>query len=488
MMSNNNLPSSIVEGRVYFDTAEKKIYIDTAEDRVSLYPNSPQGFGIAGQFLESQGTGNAPVWTTLDNFGGSGNNHANGLVPDPGGTAGYAKYLCEDGNWKPITVTGEGNAITSLTTNENGITFTKGTIFLHSLVPYENTLTWGTSIKIATITSDTSQDINVTLPAKPKTYLYANGANTQEKNSHDAVGTNDGNVYLRVYDDNTASNEIQLHAGSNMAITSDAYGTITFNATNTTYSVVATGGLNIDSNNALSIASPSNQNIANQVLGWDEINHNPIWTTVNVSNNNNSSYVLPTADENVLGGIKTHYNNNTNNGQNYPVELDSNDRAYVNVPWSDTDTHYATHLYVNGSSGENSNSAVSSGNIYLRLYDNSTNRENIQLHAGSNVTITSDAYGTITFNATDTTYSTFGASGNSHSSGLVPDPGSTSGTSKFLCENGTWAIPNLALTQVVTSSEISSQDNLNSDLKVPTMKAVVAYINSLVATGNGGSY
>ena len=32
-----------------------------------------------------------------------------------------------------------------------------------------------------------------------------------------------------------------------------------------------------------------------------------------------------------------------------------------------------------------------------------------------------------------------GASGSSHASGLVPDPGSTAGTTKFLREDGTWA-------------------------------------------------
>lgn len=32
-------------------------------------------------------------------------------------------------------------------------------------------------------------------------------------------------------------------------------------------------------------------------------------------------------------------------------------------------------------------------------------------------------------------------SGSSHASGLVPDPGATEGISKFLCENGTWAVP-----------------------------------------------
>lgn len=42
---------------------------------------------------------------------------------------------------------------------------------------------------------------------------------------------------------------------------------------------------------------------------------------------------------------------------------------------------------------------------------------------------------------TDTTYSAFSGSGIGHSGGLVPDPGSTSGDSKFLCEDGSWQVP-----------------------------------------------
>ena len=37
---------------------------------------------------------------------------------------------------------------------------------------------------------------------------------------------------------------------------------------------------------------------------------------------------------------------------------------------------------------------------------------------------------------------TMTASGQNHSSGLVPDPGSTAGTTRYLCENGTWSEPN----------------------------------------------
>lgn len=44
---------------------------------------------------------------------------------------------------------------------------------------------------------------------------------------------------------------------------------------------------------------------------------------------------LKVATGNELGGIKIGY---TENGKNYPVELDSNNKAFVNVPWVDNDT------------------------------------------------------------------------------------------------------------------------------------------------------
>lgn len=44
-----------------------------------------------------------------------------------------------------------------------------------------------------------------------------------------------------------------------------------------------------------------------------------------------SSYTLPAATSGALGGIKIGY---TQSGKNYPVQLNSNNQAYVNVPWS----------------------------------------------------------------------------------------------------------------------------------------------------------
>lgn len=46
---------------------------------------------------------------------------------------------------------------------------------------------------------------------------------------------------------------------------------------------------------------------------------------------------IPQASSSALGGIKIGY---SDNGRNYAVELDSSGRAYVNVPWADTNTTY----------------------------------------------------------------------------------------------------------------------------------------------------
>lgn len=47
---------------------------------------------------------------------------------------------------------------------------------------------------------------------------------------------------------------------------------------------------------------------------------------------------IPQASSSALGGIKIGY---SDNGKNYAVELDSSGKAYVNVPWTDSNTTYS---------------------------------------------------------------------------------------------------------------------------------------------------
>jgi len=64
----------------------------------------------------------------------------------------------------------------------------------------------------------------------------------------------------------------------------------------------------------------------------------------------------------------------------------------------------------------------------------------------------------------------FGSSGSNHSSGLVPDPGAAQGTTKYLREDGTWAVPegNTDLTDYVQKSEIYEQSGGYVDLGLPS--------------------
>lgn len=57
---------------------------------------------------------------------------------------------------------------------------------------------------------------------------------------------------------------------------------------------------------------------------------------------NANNYSLPTASSTTKGGITLGY---SQSGKNYPVMLDSNGKAYVNVPWTDTNTTYDLSPY-----------------------------------------------------------------------------------------------------------------------------------------------
>ena len=60
------------------------------------------------------------------------------------------------------------------------------------------------------------------------------------------------------------------------------------------------------------------------------------------------------------------------------------------------------------------------------------------------------------FVTTDTTYSVFVGSGSSAAAGLVPAPGSTAGTSKFLREDGSWEVPVDTTYSVMTGASASA--------------------------------
>jgi hypothetical protein len=92
-------------------------------------------------------------------------------------------------------------------------------------------------------------------------------------------------------------------------------------------------------------------------------------------------------------------------------------------------------------------------------------------------------------------YAVFGASGSSHSSGLVPDPGAASGTTKYLREDGTWAVPpgassgssTLAGDTDVSITAAASGDFLNYDATAGKWKNAQLALASTVAAWSTSS-
>lgn len=124
------------------------------------------------------------------------------------------------------------------------------------------------------------------------------------------------------------------------------------------------------------------------------------------------------ATSTVLGLVKVGY---TESGKNYPVELDADDKMFVNVPWTDTNTTYSQ--------------ATSNTLGLIKIgYTESGKNYPIELNTSG------QAYVNVPWE--DTTYSVFtGATTTAAgTSGLVPAP--TSGQStRYLGSTGEWSIP-----------------------------------------------
>lgn len=94
-----------------------------------------------------------------------------------------------------------------------------------------------------------------------------------------------------------------------------------------------------------------------------------------------NNYVLKKATASDLGGIKIGFNAN-NTSKNYPITLDANDKAYVHVPWTDTQTDISNCVkndedgIINGGLTVNGNLSTSDADIVI-------NNGKLELHSGS---------------------------------------------------------------------------------------------------------
>jgi hypothetical protein len=136
------------------------------------------------------------------------------------------------------------------------------------------------------------------------------------------------------------------------------------------------------------------------------------------------TWVVPTnttyakANTSTLGLVMIGY---AENGNNYPVELDSSGKMYVNVPWTDTNTTYGV-VGANGSTG-----LVKNGSTVT---------------SASGYTACPIVSGVPYYKDTNTTYANMKAATASAAgaAGLVPAPAAGKQTS-FLRGDGTWVVP-----------------------------------------------
>lgn len=136
------------------------------------------------------------------------------------------------------------------------------------------------------------------------------------------------------------------------------------------------------------------------------------------------TWVIPTnttyakANTTTLGLVMIGY---AENGKNYPVELDSSGKMYVNVPWTDTNTTYGV-VGANGSTG-----LVKNGSTVT---------------SASGYTACPIVSGVPYYKDTNTTYANMKAATASAAgaAGLVPAPAAGKQAS-FLRGDGTWVVP-----------------------------------------------
>lgn len=152
------------------------------------------------------------------------------------------------------------------------------------------------------------------------------------------------------------------------------------------------------------------------------------------------------ATSSTLGLIKIGY---TESGKNYPVELNTSGQAFVNVPWTDTTYPVATtsaNGLMSSVDKRKLDGIADNANNYSLPVATSSVRGGIKIgytESGKNYPIklsNEQAYVNVPW--TDTTYSVFtGATTTADgTTGLVPAP-TTGQSTRYLCSNGEWSVP-----------------------------------------------
>lgn len=451
---------------------------DVGSSTQPVYFDSTTGLPVAIDYtIETSVPENAVFTdTTYNDFGGSGNNHSNGLVPDPGSTAGTSRFLREDGGWEeppsyelPIA----GPAILGGIKIGDGIDINNnGVASVNKMDPFRvgRGLTMeDESVRLPTgyykakyVESDGYA--YTTIPFTPASYPNAKvigramvtGVRPQY-NQGFLFGVTRSNNWTGHF--NFVLSTKTTSADS--AVVSrfyygDMYGPVDNPPIETGYSIGDILDFEMSAPDGLKINNETIHSITSSMSGLSTPYAFAIFGLSSASNIDYESKAR-------IYSLKI-YNGDTLLHNLVPAYRQSDEKVgFYNTVNS---TFYT--------------SANSSHPFTTDLTDLDPGDPDWVLKA--NIATTSSIGEVIVGNglsvAADGTVSAkpMGASGTSHSAGMVPDPGSTQGSSKFLCENGTWAEPSI---------EYNAGNAIDIDDLVPTLYSSNAFIHSINTVING---
>ena len=321
--------------------------------------------GAQGKYLRGDGTWQTPPNTTYSNMGGATSSAAGsaGLVPAP--AAGkQASFLRGDGTW----------VVPTNTTYAKANTTTLGLV----MIGY----------------SENGKNYPVELDGSGK--MFVNVPWTDTNTTYGVVGANGSTGLVK--------NGSTVTSASGYTACPIVSGVPYYKDTNTTYANMKAATASAAGAAGL-VPAPAAGKQASFLRG-------------------DGTWVVPTnttyakANTTTLGLVMIGY---SENGKNYPVELDGSGKMFVNVPWTDTNTTYGV-VGANGSTG-----LVKNGSTVT---------------SASGYTACPIVSGVPYYKDTNTTYANMKAATASAAgaAGLVPAPAAGKQTS-FLRGDGTWVVP-----------------------------------------------